>query len=68
MVSLQQMMSAKQHFNVFCDKIVRQIHESTEVASIMLQKMESHQSEEALSEIRRIQYSIRDFDVIFKIA
>jgi len=62
MVNLQKMMYMKQHLNKFTEKIIKIIQESANSSSMNLQKLDSPLAEETLNEIKRVLFTVRDFE------
>lgn len=74
MVNLQKLMYTKKHFNLFTEKIVKQIQESTGLSLINLEKLDSHLDrqgrdlgEETLNETKRILHRILDYEQVYNV-
>jgi hypothetical protein len=52
----------KQHLNKFTEKIIKIIQESANSSSMNLQKLDSPLAEETLNEIKRVLFTVRDFE------
>lgn len=67
-------MYTKKHFNLFTEKIVKQIQESTGLSLINLEKLDSHLDrqgrdlgEETLNETKRILHRILDYEQVYNV-